>query len=103
MWRIYGGAITVIAGIAAFIEAHANQPVAASGPLRLSARQILALRPRGEPSGAVPASGLSPTAYDLLRIAGWALVILGVLTVLVGLIAFATTPRSGPLTTRRST
>src|SRR5438445_11221380 len=26
MWRIYGGAITVIAGIAAFIEAHSHPP-----------------------------------------------------------------------------
>jgi hypothetical protein len=39
-------------------------------------------------SAGEPASGLSPTAYDLLHIGAWALVILGGLTVLLGLIRY---------------
>jgi hypothetical protein len=40
MWRVYGGAILVIAGIAAFIEAHTHHPVAARAPLPMSPREI---------------------------------------------------------------
>ena len=36
-----------------------------------------------------PASGLSQTAYDLLRVGAWALVIVGGLLVIVGLIRVA--------------
>jgi hypothetical protein len=74
MWRIYGGAMTVVAGIAAFIEAHRHVPL----PARL-------------PSGVgsvIPASGWSPTAYDLVRGGAWALVIFGAVTVIVGLIQY---------------
>ena len=66
--------MTVVAGIAAFIVAHRHVPV----PARL-------------PSGAglvSPASGWSPTAYDLVRIGAWALVIFGAVTVVVGLIQY---------------
>ncbi len=87
MWRVYGGAILVIAGIAAFIEAHSNQPVSAVGvPGDVLQKQQLAEQ------GVHPetASGLSPTAYDLLRIGAWALVILGALTVTLGLIRYWT-------------
>jgi hypothetical protein len=35
-----------------------------------------------------PASGLSPTAYDLLHIGAWALVIFGALLIIVGLIGY---------------
>jgi hypothetical protein len=73
MLRVYGGAIPIIAGVAAFIEAHRHIPVPARRP---------------EVGLIIPASGLSPTAYDLLRIGGWALVILGVLTVVLGLIRY---------------
>jgi uncharacterized membrane protein HdeD (DUF308 family) len=83
MWRIYGGAIMVIAGIAAFIEAHSHRPIAG--------------RPAGfwnRPGEAEPASGLSPDAYDLLRIGAWALVILGALTVALGLLRYRADIRS---------
>jgi hypothetical protein len=76
MWRIYGGATMVIAGIAAFIEAHRHVPVRAGRP------EV------AHPGLLSPASGLSPTAYDLLHIGAWALVIFGALTVIVGLIRY---------------
>jgi hypothetical protein len=82
---VYGGAAVAIAGIAGFIEAHSNMPVSASGvPGGFIQKQELAEQ------GVVPttASGLSPTAYDLLRIGAWALVIVGALTVVLGLIRY---------------
>jgi hypothetical protein len=79
MWRVFAGAALVIAGIAAFIEAHSHRPIPAG--------------PTGVGSGIgdipSPASGLSQTAYDLLRIGGWALVIVGGLLVLIGLIGYS--------------
>jgi hypothetical protein len=57
MLRIFGGAALVIAGIAAFIEAHSHRPVLGFAP---SPREA-ALGETGSPS-----SGLSPDAYDLL-------------------------------------
>jgi hypothetical protein len=74
MWRLYGGVILILGGIAAFIEAHRHIPVPARHP---------------EVGLISPASGLSPTAYDLLRLGGWALVILGAVTVALGLIRYA--------------
>ena len=89
MWRIYGGAITVIAGIAAFIEAHSHPP-------ELESR----CRTGGK---ACPLEdfinvhiGLSQTAYDLLRIGAWALMILGAVTLIVGLIRYGQRARSAP-------
>lgn len=72
MRRIYGGAILIIVGIAGFIEASAHPPWP------------------HEPGLQVPATPgeLSPTTYDLLRISAWALVILGAVTVVVGLIRY---------------
>lgn len=70
MWRVYGGAAMVIAGIAAFIESSTHR----------------AIEGRGYPS--LEPSHLSRSAYDLLRIGAWALVILGVLTIAVGLIGY---------------
>jgi hypothetical protein len=73
MLRVYAGAIPIIAGIAGFIEAHRHVPVPAHRP----------------GIGLItPASGWSPTAYDLVRIGAWALVIVGVLTVILGLIRY---------------
>jgi hypothetical protein len=93
--RVYGGALAVTAGVAAFIEAHSNQPVAAYAPPPLSAMQRLQLERAGvSVGGGSPASGLSPTAYDLLRIGAWALVILGALTVILGLIRYWTAARA---------
>jgi hypothetical protein len=85
MFKVFAGAVLVIAGIAAFIEAHANHPIPAyslpSDPIQ---------REQAEQLGAVakPASGLDPTAYDLLRIGAWALVIVGGLLVITGLIRY---------------
>jgi hypothetical protein len=79
VWRAYGGAVAVIAGIAAFIEAHSHKPV----------EQVSEEYVRGGPAHIIqPALGLSPTAYDLIRIGAWALVILGGLTVALGLIRY---------------
>jgi uncharacterized membrane protein HdeD (DUF308 family) len=75
MWRIYGGAIMVIAGIAAFTEAHTHRP----GRIERGWEQ--------------PPSELSTTAYDILRIGAWALLILGAVTLIVGLIRYWQRPR----------
>ncbi len=75
MRRVYTGAIMIVGGIALFIYAHRHIPVPAHQP---------------ELGIVTPASGLSATAYDLVRIGGWALVILGGVTVALGLIRYAT-------------
>jgi hypothetical protein len=84
MRQIFGGAVLIIAGTAAFIEAHSHPPVAAErpGPLVRKAQEEL-----GE-STHLHATGLSQTAYDLLRIGAWALVIVGGLLVVTGLIRY---------------
>ena len=75
----------MVAGVAAFIEAHEHRPVPPFTPPGGSFR----LREWAE-QGVYPhaASGLSSTAYDLLRIGAWALVIFGALLVVMGLIAY---------------
>jgi hypothetical protein len=84
----------MIGGIAAFIEAHSNHPVAAYVPPSSSSPlQELQLERAGVTGSATPASGLTPTAYDLLHIAGWALLLLGGLTVVLGLIGYLRSPR----------
>jgi hypothetical protein len=69
MVRIFGGAALVIAGIAGFIVSSSNKPVL--------------YRP------CEPDCGWSHSAFDIVRIGAWALVIVGALLVLVGLIAYA--------------
>jgi hypothetical protein len=81
MWRVFGGAALVIAGIAAFIEAHSHKP-----PVPPPDRVYQDSEGVHEVSVAVPATGLSHTAYDLLRIGAWALVIVGALLIVTGLI-----------------
>jgi hypothetical protein len=73
--QVFGGAVLVIAGIAAFVQSSRHFPSACG----LHERCITE---RGEPSH------LSTTAYDLLRIGAWALVIVGVLVVITGLIRY---------------
>jgi hypothetical protein len=89
MWRIYGGAIIVIAGIAAFIEAHSHPPELESrcrtGGKACLLEDFINVH-----------TGLSQTAYDLLRIGAWALMILGAVTVIVGLIRYRAGMRSAP-------
>jgi uncharacterized membrane protein HdeD (DUF308 family) len=81
MWR---GAVAVVVGIVALIEAYSNSPhppphvpVDFKGPNVLG---VLVLRR--------PVSGWSQTAYDLVRIGGWALILLGAVTVVVGLVSY---------------
>jgi hypothetical protein len=79
MRQVFIGAVLVIAGIAAFIEAHTHRPfVEGEGFAREH-----------------EASHLSHGAYDLLRIGGWALVIVGGLLVVTGLIRYWGTQRGG--------
>jgi hypothetical protein len=89
MWRIYGGAIIVIAGIAAFIEAHSHPPELESrcrtGGKACLLEDFINVH-----------IGLSQTAYDLLRIGAWALMVLGAVTVIVGLIRYRAGMRSAP-------
>jgi hypothetical protein len=81
MRQVFIGAALVIAGIAAFIEAGRNPPE---------------LRDRCSTGGKACLAenfsevhiGLSNTAYDLLRIGAWGLVIVGVLLVITGLIGY---------------
>ena len=81
MRQAFIGAALLIGGIAAFIEAHSHPP-------ELESR----CRTGGE---ACPLedfihvhAGLSQTAYDLLRIGAWALMIIGGLLVITGLIRY---------------
>jgi len=90
--RLYVGALLVVGGIAAFIEAHSNHPVAATEGGYTSARQALRIGHRTYFSGS-PAKGLSPTDYDLLRIGAWALLVLGVLTMVLGLLRLWDIPK----------
>jgi hypothetical protein len=81
MRQVFLGAALVIAGIAAFIEAHSHPPE---------------LESRCRTGGyACPLEdftqvhvGLSQTAYDLLRIGAWALMIIGGLLVITGLMRY---------------
>jgi hypothetical protein len=83
MWKVFAGAALLVAGIAAFIEAHSHRP--GSG---LTAHEELS-KERAESLGHhFHLPGLSQTAYDLLRIGAWALVIVGALLVVVGLIGY---------------
>jgi hypothetical protein len=95
MRRIFIGATLIIAGIAAFIEAHTHAPsymyvcrlvngeACPEGRHFVEAgehveRQVSALEP----------GALAQTPYDLLRIGAWALVIFGAALLLVGLIGY---------------
>jgi hypothetical protein len=72
MRQVFVGAVLVIAGIAALIEAHSHRPI---GPLERA-------------YGIETRSGRSQTAYDLLRIGAWTLVLVGALLVVMGLIRY---------------
>jgi hypothetical protein len=84
--QVFGGAALVIAGIAAFIEAHSQHTKA------YTTREFggsLGPEATGHYETVLhPASGLSQTPYDLLRIGAWALVIVGALLVATGLIRY---------------
>jgi hypothetical protein len=80
MRRVFVGAAVVVAGIAAFIEAHSHLPESESRcPHSGELECVVSVKVH---------VGLSPTAYDLLRIGAWALVIVGGLLIVVGLIGY---------------
>lgn len=85
MLRVYGGAILVIAGIVAFVEADRHHPARA---LNVHGAHVL-----GRITLTGPGSEWSQTAYDLVRIGAWTLVISGGLTVIAGLIRLRHRPR----------
>jgi hypothetical protein len=72
------GATLAVAGIAGFIAAGAHHPLRCPGCVP-------------PPFSSSEPSRLSTTAYDLLRIGSWALVIFGALLVLIGLMRLWTT------------
>ncbi|MGH2902737.1 MAG: hypothetical protein ACRDK7_04020 [Solirubrobacteraceae bacterium] len=85
----------MVAGIAGFIEAHSNHPIAATpGLAQDNVVRASQLESAGINISPQPASGLSPTAYDLLHIGSSALVIFGVLLIVVGLIGYWTQRRN---------
>jgi hypothetical protein len=90
MRQVFVGAVLTIAGIAAFIEAHSHPPEVESRCRR--GGEVCPLEEFIHVH-----VGLSQTAYDLLRISAWALIIIGALLVLTGLIRYwgAQTRREG--------
>jgi hypothetical protein len=86
--RIYIGAALLVAGIAAFIEAHSHPPELESrcraGGKACLLEHFIEVH-----------TGLSQTAYDLLRIGAWALMIVGAVTVAVGLIGYWAAAKGG--------
>ena len=81
MWRLYAGAALFVAGVGAFIADYRNrpQPTLISFDNETQAHLV---------------KGLSPTAYDLIHVAGWALIVAGVLLMIMGLIRYAAAARA---------
>jgi hypothetical protein len=88
MWRIFGGAALIVVGIAAFIEAGSHPPEVESrcrtGGKACPLEDFMYVH-----------TGLSQTAYDLLRIGALALVIFAAVFLIVGLIAYSRRARGG--------
>jgi hypothetical protein len=80
MWRVYVGALGVIAGIAALVEAHNHRP-------EYECKAAVSACELGEGLHLLPGH-LTETPYDLLSGVGWALVIVGAATLILGLIGF---------------
>jgi hypothetical protein len=78
MWRLVGGAVLAIAGIVAFIEAHTHRP-------DYDCRGAVSACELGEGVRLLPGH-LTQTPYDGPYAAAWALVVLGVSVVVLGLI-----------------
>jgi len=76
MWRIYTGAVSFLAGVSAFIvdARHRSSP---------------GVEAFGNTIGVHTHARLSGTAYDLIHIAGWALIVAGVLLMIMGLIRYS--------------
>lgn len=81
MWRIYGGAAAFLVGISAFIVDYRNRPLPAFQAFDQGTHIALV-------------RGLSPTAYDLIHVGGWALIIAGVLLMVMGLIRYSAAVRA---------
>jgi hypothetical protein len=83
MWRIFIGAALIVAGIAAFIEAHSHRPeYCGTGGRRFECGV------GGGVDQVLRSGSLRQTPYDILRIGAWALVIVGGLLVVTGLIRY---------------
>jgi hypothetical protein len=83
MRQIFGGGVLAVAGIATFIEAAAHHKPATTVEYSPFTGHSITI---------AHASGLSQTAYDLVRIGAWALLIFGVLLVVTGLIRYSRRP-----------
>jgi hypothetical protein len=78
------GALLLIAAVAGFVIVPEHKPVPAT-----CGQGSAVGCPIG---GSYLPSGLSQTVYDVLRVATWAVLIVGVLLVIVGLINYACRP-----------
>ena len=78
MWRLFGGAALFLAGVGAFIADFRNRP---ESVLRIHGPHAELL------------TGLTPTAYDLIHVVGWALITAGVLLMIMGLIRYSAAAR----------
>ncbi len=87
MVRIVIGGVLLIAGIAARIEATSHRPTLVPVP--------------GGFAGMDARTGWAQSTYDLVRIGSWALIIVGLLLVAVGLIGYATNQRPNTTTELR--
>ncbi len=81
MWRVYGGAVAFLAGVSAFIVDARH-------------RRTLGLELIGSLPAPHRSRGLSNTAYDLIHVGGWVLIVAGVLLMIMGLIRYAATVRA---------
>ena len=84
MWRLYGGAALFLAGITAFIVDARHKPLPGGIEVIYSTG--------GRHHEHLP--GWSPTAYDLIHVCGWALVLCGLLLAVMGLIRYSARLRS---------
>jgi hypothetical protein len=80
MWRLYAGAALFLAGVSAFIVDYRNRP-------------LEAFRAYDHGTHIALVQGLSPIAYDLIHVGGWALIISGVLLMITGLIRYSAATR----------
>lgn len=87
MRRIYGGAATAIIGITALIVAQRHHPEA--NDVANIARSFGGKNVLGILTLTNHRSAWSQTAYDLVRIGGWTLAILGLATIAIGLVRYA--------------
>ena len=78
MRQVFGGASLIVVAFALGALDQRNKPVDA----------IYRYNEGGKDWESIPASGLSHTAYDVLRVGAWALIVFGVLLIIVGLMQY---------------